>query len=231
MGRDTEDNISKLITNYDDLKFFTKQLLSWYKKNKRDFPWRKKSIDHYKIIISEILLQKTQALTIEEFYPKFIKEFPNWQSIIDVNEYDLVEFLYPVGLSQRKGRLIKEISSIVKINSCKIPSDYDELMAIKGIGDYLASAILVLCFDQKLPLIDINYARLVSRYFAIPISRDLRRAKKIKQIAEVLTNTENIKASDLNFAIIDFSSVICLAKQTVCEKCILCSKCSKYKYI
>ena len=83
--------------NKNDIKFFRKQLLDWFKFNKREFPWRNERLSNYEIIISEILLQRTRAETVARYYHVFLGKYPNWKTLIKATIEDLENILKPLG--------------------------------------------------------------------------------------------------------------------------------------
>ena len=85
---------------HDSLSFFQGKLKKWFKEKGRNFPWRAGTATCYERVVSEILLQRTKAETINKYYSTFIKRFPNWESIKSASQNDLENFLKPIGLAK-----------------------------------------------------------------------------------------------------------------------------------
>src|SRR5688500_18633386 len=99
----------------DKIKFFQKEILSWFQIQGRNFLWRRKGLSNYQYIITEVLLQRTKAETVAKFYPNFLKTFPTWRSLVNANIEILENYLKPVGLyRQRSRRLIGLAQEMVR---------------------------------------------------------------------------------------------------------------------
>jgi len=124
------------------------QLLKWYQQNKRDLPWRK-TCDPYKIWVSEIILQQTQIKTGIKYYNNFIGKFPSVQSLALSNEIGVLKIWEGLGYYSRAINMLYTAKKIVSDYNGIFPSKYDELLQLKGIGQYTASAISSICFNEK----------------------------------------------------------------------------------
>ena len=148
------------------IQSFSHKLISWYKSNKRDLPWRNTD-DPYKIWISEIILQQTRVKFAIDYYNKFIEKFPTIESLSDAKEDDVLNSWQGLGYYSR-ARNIHHTSKILKEKySSNFPNKYDEIIRLKGIGKYTAGAILSFAFKKKFPVVDGNVFRLLSRIFFI----------------------------------------------------------------
>ena len=116
-------------------------LLAWYKKNDFDIPWRT-NINPYNIWISEIMLQQTQVKTVKKYYSKWMKKFPTIDRLAKSNIDDILKIWEGLGYYQRAHNIYSTSKIIYKKHNKKIPDRYSELLKLKGIGDYTASAIL-----------------------------------------------------------------------------------------
>ena len=95
--------------NKNNIKYFRKQLLYWFKSNRREFPWREEGLSNYEIIISEILLQRTKAETVAKYYHVFLGKYPDWQSLINATIKDLEKILKPLGLNKHRAKRLNKI--------------------------------------------------------------------------------------------------------------------------
>ena len=153
--------------------YFAKKLLKWYEKNKRDLPWRKTK-DFYKIWVSEIILQQTRIDQGINYYLNFIKKFPNIKSLAKSNDENVLKAWEGLGYYNRAINMLISAKSIVNE---KTPSSYDELIKLKGIGEYTAAAISSICFEEK-AVVDGNVYRVLSRVFNIEIPINSNQGKK-----------------------------------------------------
>ncbi len=213
-------------TSKQKIEFFQEMILKWYKENGRNFTWRKKGLTHYQYIIAEVLLQRTKAETIAKFYPQFLKDFPNWKVLANANITKLENYLKPVGLyRQRSKRLMSLAKEMIKRNG-RLPRDRQELGSIPFMGQYIANAVEVVIFNQASPLVDINMARVLERFFGERKMADIRYDPYLQKLSYKVVN--HCRAKEINWAILDFAALICKTKPS-CKECILNSNCLYYK--
>ena len=148
------------------MKDFSYLLLLWFSKNKRNLPWRETK-DPYKIWISEIILQQTQVTIGIQYYKKFLDKFPNIQGLANANEKDVLFIWKGLGYYSRARNMHKTAQYITSYKNSVFPISYTDLLKLKGIGKYTASAISSICFNQPIPTIDANVFRFFSRLFLI----------------------------------------------------------------
>jgi len=158
------------------------------------------------------MLQRTRVQQVLPIYEEFVSKCPDAQSFIEMNRMGFNPF-NSLGLSWRIGSLIN-LSEYISEHG--IPRSKDELMKIKGIGDYVASAYTSFHLNQRVVLIDSNIVRLISRYFSVPIKGELRRNKVFKDFVNVILPKRNYKA--FNYGILDLSMKIC----SPIPKCNIC---------
>ncbi|MDB5003894.1 MAG: hypothetical protein JWQ34_2119 [Mucilaginibacter sp.] len=202
---------------------FQNLLLAWFKKNRRDFPWRLDGLTSYQLIISEILLQRTKAETASNFYSLFIAEFPDWKSLANSSQENLSAFLRPIGLyNQRATRLIQLAKHMLALNS-KIPLERERIDKIPFMGQYIANAVELLIHERQKPLIDVNMARVLERYFGPREKADIRYDDYLQTLAHRVVKHENSK--EISWAILDFAAIICQARKPKCLECSLSENC------
>ena len=206
---------------------FSEKILIWYDQNKRDLPWRETK-NPYKIWLSEIIMQQTQIVQGTGYYLKFIDTFPTVFDLAKASEQDVLLLWQGLGYYSRARNLHKTAKDIVKNYKGKFPGTYSELIKLKGTGDYTASAISSVCFDQPHPAVDGNVMRLISRLFEIkePVNK-AEGKNKIKEIAETLIH--KIRPGDYNQAVMDFGSQYCKTTDPDCMNCIFNYMCKAYK--
>ena len=199
------------------------QLLKWYLINKRDLPWRKNK-DPYSIWISEIILQQTRVSQGTQYYNNFMKRFPNIEELSISKESEVLKLWQGLGYYNRAINLHKTSKEIFNNLKGIFPSRYEDLIKLKGIGDYTASAISSICFDEYNPVVDGNVLRFLSRYFGIKDPIDSKKTQsKVKEIGKKLIDkTDN--PGDFNQAMMEFGALICTPFPD-CNTCPLGSKC------
>jgi A/G-specific adenine glycosylase len=202
------------------------KLLKNHTKYKRDFAWRH-NITPYRIMIAEFMLQRTKAEQVEPVYKQFLKEFPNIKTLANAPFKKIVKYTANLGLHKRAKHFINAAKFINKEFNGKIPNTPDELLMIPGVGEYVAGAILTVCFNKKYPVVDSNIARFINRYYGMGLTGEIRRKKEIKRIAGRLFNIRN--PGKLLFALIDFTALICKPINPGHDNCILRKNCKYYR--
>jgi A/G-specific adenine glycosylase len=213
----------------EKITFLQKYLLMWYKKSGRRFYWRKKGLPQYKYIIAEVLLQRTKADTIAKFYPSFITEFPNWGSLANADLSAIELFLKPVGLYTQRALRLKNLATEMVKRKGRLPRDRKDLESIPFIGQYIANAVELVVFNQPSPLVDVNMARVIERFFGPRRMADIRYDPYLQELAYKIVN--HPKAKHINWAVLDFAALICQARKPLCEKCLISRNCYFYKKI
>ena len=210
---------------------FARAILNWYMVNKRDLPWRN-SNDPYSVWLSEIILQQTRIAQGLPYYLKFINKYPTINSLARANENDILILWQGLGYYSRARNLLKTAKVIVAEYNGKFPRTYIELIKLKGIGEYTASAISSICFNERRAVLDGNVYRVISRFYGIDVPVNNHFGKKFyMDYAQKLAPKKS--CGDYNQGIMDFGSLICKPKSPLCHKCILGKDCiaSKMKNI
>jgi len=207
--------------------FFSKNLILWYLQNGRTLPWRE-TRDPYKIWLSEILLQQTRVAQGLPYYLKFIETFPKVHDLAKTSEEKVLKLWQGLGYYSRARNLHFTAQYIVEQHQGTFPNNYADLLKLKGVGDYTASAIASICFDEPAAVVDGNVYRVLSRVFGIstPIN-STSGIKEFKQLAQALID-EN-QPGTFNQAIMEFGARYCVPQNPVCERCIFSEKCLAFK--
>ena len=195
------------------------KLLQWFKKSKRDLPWRK-TRDPYAIWVSEIMLQQTQVVTVIPYYQKFLKSFPTLHHLAKANLSTVLKVWEGLGYYSR-ARNLHRASQIVLIRfHGKIPDTLKDLLTLPGIGRSTAGAILSFVFHKEAPILDGNAKRVLSRLFAVSESPDKRKTEQLLwKISESLIPKGF--SNPFNQALMDLGSMICTPKDPQCHQCPL----------
>ncbi|MHA1374412.1 MAG: hypothetical protein ACTSR7_08960 [Promethearchaeota archaeon] len=205
---------------------FVKLILDWFKNNKREFSWRTLKLTPFQVLVAELMLQKTNASQVENLFPRFIKIYPNPESILNLKEDDLAKFLQPLGLFNRRARDLKKTAEIILDLGNVIPSEKKDLMSLPGVGDYIANAVLCFAFSKKMPIIDANIGRVMKRIYSFPVKSAPSRDKKLAERMEELIPDRYFK--EFNYGILDIAALICIPRKPRCEECPLTAICDHY---
>ena len=202
---------------------FSNKLISWYLQNKRDLPWRKTK-NPYFVWLSEIMLQQTRVAQGMSYYLKFTETFPTVFDLAKADESTVLKMWQGLGYYSRARNLHATAKHIAFELDGKFPSTYKEIVKLKGIGDYTASAIASICFDEPTAVVDGNVYRVLSRYFGIetPINSSAGN-KEFKELAQTLIDTS--KPGTYNQAIMDFGAIQCKPKNPICLFCPFSESC------
>lgn len=202
---------------------FSKLLLAWYQQNKRDLPWRHET-DAYKIWLSEIILQQTQVVQGLSYYQKFVKHFPTVKHLAKAPEDEVLKLWQGLGYYSRARNLHNAAKHIVEKHKGKFPTTYEEIRALKGVGDYTAAAIASFAYGQPYAVVDGNVYRVLSRVFGIGTPIDTTEGKKqFQQLANELLYKKD--PGQYNQAIMEFGAMYCKPANPDCESCIFSSSC------
>ena len=224
---------------------FQRRLLKWYEKYQRNLPWRKTS-DPYRILVSEIMLQQTQVDRVIPKYEEFLDKYPTLEALAEAPLEEVKGTWFPLGYNVRPVRLHSIAREAMAKYGGSLPRTKEELVALKGIGDYTAGAILSFAFGQDAPILDTNVARVLYRVFIG--NRRLRRhpgmvesppgrqgggdlksqgvRKKLWALSEALIPRG--KAYDFNQALMDFGAQVCTARKPLCLLCPMHDFCKSY---
>ena len=143
-----------------------KIILNWYDQEKRNLPWRepnKNKIDVYRVWISEVMLQQTTVLAVIPYFKKFILRFPNVNTLAQSKIEDVLTYWAGLGYYSRARNLHKCAKEIVENFNGIFPNQIDKLIKLPGIGDYTASAICAIAYNQYEVALDVNVKRVISR--------------------------------------------------------------------
>ena len=206
---------------------FAQNIIRWYEKFGRNYSWRRTK-DPYRILISEMMLQKTDARKVAEIYPLIIRQYPTVILLSRANTNRLRKQINLLGIHDRARRLRKSAKVIVRDHNGKIPDNKIQLLSLLGVGEYIANAVLCFAFRHDVPVLDTNVIRVLQRVFSAR-SRLMRprNDKKLWQFAgEIIPSGRSI---EYNRGILDFASAVCTVKQPRCEVCPNCVICDYYQ--
>lgn len=206
---------------------FVNLILIWHSENKLNFTWRDFH-DPYKILITEILLRKTNAEKVDTLIAGVMKRIGKLNDLLNISESELIEILRPFGMYNLKASELKSLATIItdEFNG-QIPDTYNELLRLPGVGNYIASAVLSFGFSQPYAVVDTNVIRVLSRFFSYESKHTrVRDDPGIWSFASILIPHDDLR--NYNYAVIDFAKLICTARNPQCNQCPLNSCCHHY---
>ena len=206
---------------------FSTKLINWYTVNKRDLPWRSTNNPYY-IWLSEIILQQTQVVQGTPYYHAFTSQFPTVYDLANANEEDVLKLWQGLGYYSRARNLHWSAKYIVNELDGVFPDTYKDILKLKGVGDYTASAIASICFNEVTAVVDGNVYRALSRIFGIetPINSTPGQ-KEFKALAQQLIDKQ--QPAIFNQAIMEFGARQCKPKNPDCSVCPFKTSCLALK--
>jgi A/G-specific adenine glycosylase len=205
-------------------------ILRWYSRQGRTLPWRLPSgqagniTNPYRILVSEVMLQQTQVSRVREKYPGFLHRFPSIKKLATAKQREVVIAWRGMGYNNRAVRLHRLAKTVVLKYGGTLPSSFEELIALPGIGRYTAHALLVSAFRKDVPIVDVNVQRLFSRVFwRMKTTADMKPVNEIWELAGELVPKQ--RAYDWNQALMDLGATICTARSPQCSACPLAELC------
>jgi A/G-specific adenine glycosylase len=202
---------------------FSKLLINWYLQNKRSLPWRNTK-NPYKIWLSEIILQQTKVAQGLPYYELFVLKFPTVFDLANASEEDVLKCWQGLGYYSRARNLHFTAKYVVVELDGVFPNNYQELLQLKGVGEYTAAAVASFCYNEDIAVVDGNVFRVLSRLFAIEL--DISEAKTKKEFQKLAQSLLPIKdAANFNQAIMEFGAMQCVPKKPDCMSCVFNTKC------
>jgi A/G-specific adenine glycosylase len=208
-------------------RLLARLLLAWFAKHHRKLPWR--GTRHlYRIWVSEIMLQQTQVAAVVPYYERFMAAFPTVKTLAAAPEEQVLRLWEGLGYYRRARQLHAAAGKIATEHGGEFPIEYEQVRALPGIGRYTAGAILSLGLDQRLPILEANTVRLLSRLAAYRGDTTSAAGQKfLWTIAEQILPEKNV--GQFNQALMELGSQICTPRQPKCQECPLAVLCPTRK--
>jgi len=195
---------------------FRRFLLNWYRQNARDLPWRRTS-DPYAILVSEFMLQQTQVATVIPYYKAWLRRFPDFATLAAASENDVLHAWQGLGYYSRARNLRATVIAVMGKHAGVFPRSPTSIQELPGIGRYTANAIATFAFDQSVPIVESNIARVLSRLFDLqtPIDTIAGREQLWSAAAQLLPRRN---AGQHNSALMELGALVCGVR----PKCEIC---------
>ena len=206
--------------SFDD---FSQLLLNWHNPLPgRGLPWAFEP-DPYKVWISEIMLQQTQAAIVVPYYLRFIEKFPDLASLTNASIDEVLNLWTGLGYYSRARNLHRATQLIADQHNGRFPAKFDEILALPGVGRSTAGAICALAYGYKAPILDGNAKRVYARSFCVDDEKDSQRVQRLWKIADACTPEEDCQKYTQH--IMDLGATICTPRNPKCEVCPVRSLC------
>ncbi|MDP9079777.1 MAG: A/G-specific adenine glycosylase [Bacteroidota bacterium] len=207
---------------------FNNELTQWYLENKRDLPWRN-TTDAYTIWLSEIILQQTRVEQGLPYFNRFVEKYPNVSAFAAADEDDILKLWQGLGYYSRGRNMLKTAQLVEDLYNGEFPQSYDQLIKLKGIGEYTASAIASFSANEARAVVDGNVYRVLARYLGIDEPINSTKGKKIfQQVANDFLNKKNPGLH--NQAMMEFGATVCKPKNPACGICPVRTGCYAFTH-
>nr|WP_321257501.1 A/G-specific adenine glycosylase [uncultured Pseudodesulfovibrio sp.] len=204
---------------------FPRHLLEWYDANRRELPWRKIP-EPYAVWVSEIMAQQTQIDRVVGYYDRWMKRFPDVNSLACAHEEEVLKLWEGLGYYSRARNMLKAATVIAQGYGGNFPTEYADIRGLPGIGEYTAGAISSIAFGQPEPAIDANVLRVFARLLNMKESvRETKGRSRVEK--QVRTLIPRGRAGDFNQAIMELGALVC-TKKPDCEQCPVLKHCKSY---
>lgn len=192
----------------EPLRQIVRPLLAWYDENRRILPWREKP-EPYRVWVSEIMLQQTRVEAVKPFFARFMERLPDIEALASVDDDELLKLWEGLGYYSRARNLKAAAQQIMEEYAGQMPSEYQELLKLKGIGSYTAGAVSSIAFGQPQPAVDGNVLRVIMRLLAD--DSDITELSVKKRVEEALKPImPKDRPGDFNQALMELGATVCL---------------------
>ncbi|HVR69678.1 MAG TPA: A/G-specific adenine glycosylase [Vicinamibacteria bacterium] len=198
-----------------------RRLLEWYRRHRRDLPWRR-SRDPYRVWVSEVMLQQTTVKAVVPYYERFLARFPTLASLAAASEHDVLASWSGLGYYHRARNLRRGARHVLDHHQGSFPATLEAALAVPGVGLYTASAVLSIARDVPLPVVDGNVRRVLARLFALRGPEWRKDAAFYNRAEELL---ERKAPGEWNQAVMELGATVCLPRRPACPACPLRGPC------
>jgi A/G-specific adenine glycosylase len=200
---------------------FRRKLSAWYRTAGRDLPWRR-TRDPYRVLVSEFMLQQTQVSRVLGYYDRFLRRYPTVEALARARPRAVREAWDGLGYYRRAANLHRLATEVVRRHAGTIPANAEALRRLPGVGPYTAGAVAAFAFEQPVPAVDTNVARVLGRVFGC------RTAKTTSRAAQLLQPRRGKSAWSFNQALMELGALVCTARAPKCARCPVNRLCSWY---
>jgi A/G-specific adenine glycosylase len=204
----------------DDERRFVRRLLRWGREHRRSFPWREEA-DPFRVLVAEILLQRSRATTVAPVYTGLWRRWPDAAALSRARVDSIRAAIRPLGLVRRAETLKQLAAEVVALG--RVPSTLESLLELPGVGLYAASATRAVAFERRQATVDGVTARVYRRYFGLDDELSASVDRELWAVVDRVTPPTGVR--DWNWAVLDLAATVCLPGRPRCEICPLASDC------
>jgi A/G-specific adenine glycosylase len=215
--REVRKPVMRSMSSPRNIRSFRRSLLRWFDRHGRDLPWRR-TRDPYAILVSEFMLQQTQVATVIPYYRKWLDRFPDFGSLARASQNDVLHAWQGLGYYNRARNLHGAAKMVHARHGGIFPRDIPTIRTLPGVGRYTANAVATFTFDQSVPIVEANSARVLARVFDIraPIDSAIGSEKLWANAAQLIPRRN---AARFNSALLDLGALVCLSSNPRCSIC------------
>lgn len=207
-----------------DARVLRRRLFRWHRSHRRQFPWRKNRT-LYRVLIAELFLQRTQAKQVVPVFRSFVRRFSTPAHLARANLRLLLRMVKGLGLAGRVPRLREMGREIVRVHEGRVPTRREDLLALPGVGPYVAAAVLCFAVGRDEPIVDANVVRVLRRVYGLQTNRSRPHTDNMFwDLARRLLPKG--RAADFNYAILDLAALVCLPRKPRCAECPVMVSCA-----
>jgi len=203
------------------MKILRRKLKEWYRRNRRDLPWRR-THDPYLVWLSEVMLQQTTVKTVTPYYEAFAVRFPTIEALAAAREEDVLAAWSGLGYYHRARNLLRAARYLRERHRGRFPKTLEEALAVPGVGLYTASAVLSIAYGVPLPVVDGNVRRVLARLFALRGPEWRKDGPFYDKGEELLDRTA---PGDWNQALMELGATMCTPRKPACPACPVRAEC------
>ena len=201
---------------------FRSSLLRWYRRHYRPLPWRPRprknlgdegQVNPYHVLVSEFMLQQTQVATVIPYFHRFVRALPTVAALARTDDQRVLLLWQGLGYYRRAINLHRAAQTITRDHGGRVPNDLDALLSLPGVGRYTAGAIASIAFGSRVPAVDGNAARVLSRVYGMADADPLR----LRELAEALLPAR--RCGDFNQALMEVGATVCQPRGPQCDVC------------
>ena len=201
---------------------FREGLLAWADENLREFAWREPDRSFYEVFVAEFFLTQTPATNVAETYPRFLRRFPELQTVRNATRAEVADAIEPLGFQNMRARALRDVAA----DYDELPREREALEQLPRVGPYVANATVCFAEAEPVPILDRNVRRVYQRVFgdSFPETADAER-----EFALSMLPSDRERARTYNLALLDFGAVLCQKRTPRCNSCFAREYCRYYR--
>lgn len=202
------------------------RLAAWWESNARDLPWRFGRATAWGVLVSEVMSQQTQMSRVVPYWTAWMERWPDARALADAPKAEVITAWGRLGYPRRALRLQECARTVAERYDGALPRTYDELVALPGVGDYTASAVMSFAFGERIAVIDTNIRRVLARAFRGEESLGGSASQVERETARRLLPESDKVSVVWNQAVMELGATVCTAKAPLCESCPIAGQCA-----